>query len=202
MFVMVLILDAKLYSKMSTRRIIPCLTDFWDLLSPTWKKVLAQNLDLEGFFTINELEYILTLTELDCGGAEIQELFPILYMPQLEKLDISDNPIRDFSPLAELSQLKELSATFCDIKGWGKWDQLPSLEVLDVSYSLIHPESLTHLSELPNLKELYVNGCGVKSVSGLNRMEDLKVLSAFFNCIPTVEIDIFKQLRPECKVLW
>ncbi len=177
------------------------LDGLWDLLSDEWKAVLAENLDLEGFFNENDIDYILTLTELDCSNSAITDLYPLYFMPQLEHLDISDTAIWNFAPIASLKNLKTLSATFCHIENTDIFSDLQSLELLDISYPKSHKVDLEGVSYLHNLKELYTNGCAIESLECLYKLPQLKTLSVFFNHLNDTEINSYKRFNPSCWVL-
>ena len=177
------------------------LDGLWDLLSDEWKAVLAENLELEGFFNENDIDYILTLTELDCSNSKITDLYPLYFMPQLEHLDISDTPIWNFSPIASLENLKTLSATFCHIEDTQVFSHLHTLEVLDISYPKTRRVDMEGLRSLTNLKELYSNGCAITSLDCIYQLPHLKTLSVFFNHIHETEFTYYKSLNPDCWIL-
>ena len=175
--------------------------DLWELLSNQWKKVLASNLDLEGLFDRNDIDYLQTIKELDCSNSGITDLYPLYFMPQLEHLDISDTPIWDFTPIASLRNLKTLSATFCRIEDTQVFSGLYLLEFLDISYPKTHKVNMEGISQLANLKELYSNGCAVESLDFLYNLPQLKTLSVFFNYLNEAEILFFKLSNPNCWIL-
>ena len=177
------------------------LDGLWDLLSDEWKAVLAENLELEGFFNENDIDYILTLTELDCSNSQITDLYPLYFMPQLEHLDISDTPIWNFNPISSLKNLKTLSATFCKIDDTQVFSSLHSLELLDISYPRTHKVNMEGIRQLTNLKELYSNGCSIESLDCLYNLPQLKTLSVFFNHLNDTEISTYKSINPQCWVL-
>ena len=87
---------------------------WWLKLSAVWKEIFIENLALKDFFSLNDIEYVFTLTELDCSGKEIQDLDPLYYLPQIEVLNLNRTRVRDFNPLRALSNLRELQAVFCE----------------------------------------------------------------------------------------
>jgi len=177
------------------------LEGLWDLLSDQWKEVLAYNLDLEGFFSQNDVDYLLTLTELDCSNSGITDLYPLYFMPQLEHLDISDTPVHNFSPIQSLTHLKSLSATFCHVPDTAVFSSLTSLEMLDISYPKVNRVDLEGVKLLSNLKELYCNGCAITSLDSLYNLPNLQTVSVFFNHIHEKEFSDYRKMNPDCWIL-
>ncbi|MEM9935221.1 MAG: hypothetical protein AAF824_16460 [Bacteroidota bacterium] len=173
----------------------------WNSLSKEWKNILAANLELEDCFGPKDLEYLLTIEELDCYGHPISDLSPLAYMPNIRSLDISETLVKDLSPIVYLNNLKELHATFCEFDYLTTLPDTPNLEVLDVSYTYIDYPIQEKIHNLTNLRELYCNSCGLKSILGVTRMENLSIISAYFNSIPEHEWGIVKEYAPTCQIL-
>jgi len=177
------------------------LDGLWEFLSDEWKSVLAENLELEGCFTRNDIDYILTLKELDCSGSGIKDLYPLYFMPQLEYLDMSETKVTNFRPVESLSNLKSLDATFCNIRNTAAFSKFQNLEVLDISYPVSYRVDLNGLKNLSNLRELYCNGCAINSLDCVYELSNLKTLSVFFNAIEEQEIQYYRAINPSCWIL-
>ena len=91
------------------------LQEQWDWIGEDWREILARNLDLIGCFSRKDLDFILTLEELDCYEGNFEELTPLYLMPQLKRLELRDLEIKDYSPLSALHNLEVLSAVFCSL---------------------------------------------------------------------------------------
>lgn len=175
---------------------------WWEKISEEWKQVFIKNLELEGCFSERDIEYVFTLTELDCSSSNIQDLAPLYYLTQLEKLDIGNTSIQDFSPIRSLPDLKELNATFSSALDLRVLAGLKKLEILDISYpmyGLVNEQEFIHLE---SLRELYCNSCQIQSAFNLVSLPSLEVVSLFFNEIPRTEIDTLRSLRPDLKILF
>ncbi|MEZ4777474.1 MAG: leucine-rich repeat domain-containing protein [Bacteroidia bacterium] len=178
------------------------LQNWWEALDDDWQELIIDQLELNGCFSEADIEFVLTLTELDCSRSAITDLAPIAALTQLESLDISETRISDLSPLLHLPKLKELHATFCGELNLSVLEQMPQLEVLDISYPQEMCSRLPDLSLMENLRELYCNACGLATVVpfiGNNRVE---VICAFFNPIPGAEISAYREMTPGCKILF
>ena len=175
---------------------------WWKTLSEQWKQVFIKNLELEDCFSERDIEYIFTLTELDCSSSNIQDLRPLYYLTQLEKLDIGNTTIRDFSPIRSLPHLKELNATFSSALDLKVLAGLEELEVLDISYPMCGFINEFELMHLESLRELYSNSCSIQSAMHLVSLPNLEVASLYFNQIPRSEIDSLRSLRPDLKILY
>ncbi len=177
------------------------LDGLWEALSDEWKSVLAENLELEKCFTRNDIDYILTLKELDCSNSDITDLYPLYFMPQLEVLDISETKVTNFRPIESLTQLKSLNATFCNIRDTQAFAELHHLEMLDISYPASYRVDLNGLKNLSSLRELYCNGCAINSLDCVFSLSNLKTLSVFFNAIQEQDFKQYKAINPKCWIL-
>jgi len=177
------------------------LDGLWEVLSDEWKSVLAENLDLDGIFSRNDIDYILTLEELDCANSDITDLYPLYFMPQLRELDLSETKVTNFKPIESLRNLTVLNATFSSISDTYSFAKLSKLEVLDISYPTSRSVDLNGLRDLANLRELYCNGCAITSLDCVYTLSELKTLSVFFNAIHEKEIRSYKAINPNCWIL-
>ena len=177
------------------------LEKWWYGLPTVWQEIFIDNLELDGFFSSRNVEYVHTITELDCSGRPIRDLFPLRYLPQLEVLDISDTAATGWEVLKELPNLREFHASFCELGDFSIIAQLHNLEVLDVSYSFVNEANWHILHKFPELKELYCNACHPHSLQGFTSLDKLRVLSVFFNDIKPEDVHLFREQVPGCKIL-
>ena len=190
---------------MFTYCMIPSVTlrlgDLWESLSEAWKKVLAHNLDLVGYFEKNDIDYLFTLKELDCSDSAITDLWPLYYMPQLERLDISRTNIEDFGPIESLINLREFDAVSSNFGHTSLLRGLNRLEMVDISYSTAEFVDLSGLYYLDSLKELYCNACAITSFAGLCHLPEIQVFSTYFNKIHDEYLYSFRETHPNCRIL-
>ena len=175
---------------------------WWYSLNSEWQKLMVDNLELEGCFSELDLEYVMTITELDLCGSGITDLSPVRQLVNLESLDISGTRITDISPILDLPVLREFSATFCCELNLEILEQMKGLEVLDLSYPKELQTRLPDFGLMKGLKEIYCNACGLKSVIPFMSGDNLEVVCAFFNPIPEEELKAYRELSPGCKVLF
>ena len=177
------------------------LQEQWDWIGEDWREILARNLDLIGCFSQKDLDYILTLEELDCYEGNFENLTPLYLMPQLRRLELRDLEIKDYSPLSALHDLEVLSAVFCSLSDTRVLSGLQNLEVLDLSYPISDSIDLTGVKNLSELRELYCNACQGLSLYDLIHLPNLEVLSLYFSPVKEEELQMFQQVHPHCHIL-
>ena len=176
---------------------------WWNQLSQEWQDLLIDQLDLRGMFSPSCVEYVLTLSELDCSGYCIKDLGPIEMLINIRKLYLNESCVTDLSPLKTLPHLEELHATFSEVTCWKVLTELKQLAILDISYPKhISGEELNVISKLKSLRELYLNLCEIETVDPLIGLDSLEVLSLCFNSIPPEEIAAYSRQKPAVKVLY
>ena len=177
------------------------ITSWWEGLSEKWQKILIRNLDLEGLFGNSDLEYLTAITELDCSASSIDDLSPLVCLPQLEYVDISDTEVRNFAPLQYMPALKEVHATFCYGIDMSVFEKLKKLCVLDVSYPKSRHRNWKSLESLVNLEEFYGNACGIEGITPFLNLEHLQVLSVHFNYFSKSELAILEEELSSCRIM-
>jgi len=68
-------------------------------------------------FSLDGLEKVTSLTELDCSETRITSLAPLAKLPALELLDCSKAPVRTLKPIQLVKSLKDLNVSKTDITG-------------------------------------------------------------------------------------
>ena len=177
------------------------LQEQWEWIDQDWKAVLARNLDLGEHFTRKDLDYILTLEELDCYDGNFKDLVPLYLMPQLKRLEIRDLQVSSYAPVSSLHNLEVFSAVFCSLSHTDVLSDLKKLRVLDLSYPLSESMDLEGLKNLEELREIYCNACRGISLYDIIHLPKLEVLSLYFTPIPEEEIRMFQQVHPNCHIL-
>ena len=177
------------------------LTSWWSGLSEKWQKIFIRNLDLEGLFRENDLEYLTAITELDCSASTIDDLSPLVCLPQLEYLDISDSEVRNFTPLKYMPALKEVHATFCYGIDLSVFNELKNLRVLDVSYPKSRHKAWKTLETLISLEEFYGNACGIEGIAPFLNLEHLQILSVHFNYFSKSELAKLEEELSSCHIM-
>lgn len=172
-----------------------------DLLSHTWISIFAKNLELQEHFEMRDLEYVPTITELDCADEPIESLWPLAFLPNLEVLDISNTLVDDLNALHYTNNLKELHASFGRFTNLSPLGSLKNLRVLDISYPVEGISTFKPLEGLPKLEEVFCNYCNVQSLDSFEALPNLKMLGLAFNPLSKSRIDTFKVSNPSCSLM-
>lgn len=174
---------------------------FVNSLSPAWSELIQSALTENGVPYLHSLEDLKLIKELDCSRTEIEDLSPLRMLPYLEILDLSNTRIKDFTSIMYLANLKELNACFCYPFDLDILITLPHLKVLDISYPKLPFQKFDALSDLEQLQEGYFNACNIDTVAHFMTMSNIDILSLPFNPIPRDELDAFRDLTPDCKLI-
>ena len=94
------------------------------------------------------------------------DLSDLNLLPYLKKLAIPDQKLDDLSCLTHLSKL----------------------ETLDLTGSMVNPDTLVNLAALPSLKDLTLSGCGLSTIAGLGGIETLTRLDLSNNTLRNLEV--------------
>ncbi|NWJ50413.1 MAG: hypothetical protein HXX14_06070 [Bacteroidetes bacterium] len=141
------------------------------------KLVKLHNVDLTGFKSIDNLDPLAKLTDLqnvNISGTKVKDLTPIRNLNFLEVLNISNCKVESLSPLRYMQNIKELDASNTDIKDLIPISAYSNLERLNVSGSKV--DSLTYLSGLSNLSDLRFNNSKVSDLSPIKGLQNLSIL--------------------------
>jgi len=178
------------------------LQEQWKWINNEWREIFARNLKLDEYFTQKDLDYILTIEELDCSESKLNDLTPLYLMPQLRHLELRDVQLTDYTPISSLSELRELSAVFCSISNTSVLAGLSNLEVLDLSYPLTDTVDLGGLKGLTQLREIYCNACNGISLFDIMYLPCLEVVSFYFTQQDEEELSMFRKMHPRCQILY
>lgn len=150
--------------------------DWWDALSPAWKKVFqAQELKGKDITPNDEqLDRIVKITHLDCSFNE---------------------EITDLKPLSKLIFLEEIRCNDTKIASLEGIENLTNLKVIDCSNN-DNISSLAPVSSLILLEELYCGNTMVKNLTPLKNLVNLLVLDVHYSTVnKLVVISELKSLR-------
>lgn len=120
---------------------------------------------------IQNLKYMVNLTELELEGNNITDITPISRLYGLNTLVLSHNKIEDISCLSGLYQLNALylsSNRISDLSPVSALTQLETLAIGNNSYDDISP-----LSALTSMRTLVMCDCGWQDLSALFTMKEL-----------------------------
>jgi Leucine-rich repeat (LRR) protein len=174
----------------------------WKQLSPAWKTIFAESLELKEELQEQHMLELSSIKELDCSNADVKSLEPLRHIPSLERLYLGDTHVNNLWAIQSLKNLKELHAPFGPIKSLTILEGMDQLEILDISYPFKPYRNISPLSDLVNIRELYCNACGITSMHHFVALPHLEVLCLHFNPIPEEEVAAFEELMPQCKVLF
>ncbi|XP_072330952.1 protein phosphatase 1 regulatory subunit 7 isoform X2 [Scyliorhinus torazame] len=158
----------------------------FDVLKKVKVLCLRQNL----IKTIENLEHLLTLRELDLYDNQINQLEHLQTLKDLEILDLSFNIVRKIEALESLTKLKKLflvNNKIAKIENVGHLDQL---EMLELGSNRIRSNRLTKIEgmqSLVNLQELYLSHNGIEVIEGLENNKKLTTLDIATNKIKKIE---------------
>ena len=106
---------------------------WFDALDLTWKRVFKQELDINRTPTLEEIEQVRNLEELDCSSTRILSLEPLEALSKLKKLDFSNTRVKKLNRLGSLAQLEHIDANKTLIQDISPLEGLAALKYLNVS---------------------------------------------------------------------
>jgi len=152
---------------------------------------------------IEQLQYMVNLTELRLWQAHVGDLSPLSGLTNLTILSLGNNQISDLSPLADLTNLTHLylfGNQISDLSTLSELTNLTHLALFDNQISDLTPlsgltnltvlelssnqiEDLTPLSGLAGLEELSLSGNQISDIAPLESLTNLRYLSLSDNPI-------------------
>lgn len=112
-----------------------------------------------------------SVTELNLGGLDIEDISELSKCTALTKLDLRDNHIKDISALAELQELEWLCLWNNEVESITPLLTLSKLQYLDVDTNAI--EDITALAQLGALEELWLSNNPISSIEPLKDLTSL-----------------------------
>jgi hypothetical protein len=196
---------------------------WWNNLSPEWRDLLAQDLNIPAQPTglqlqtlvdrtslrirnalwVSNLEPLIPLIwleNLELSGTTVTDLGPLSGMTRLRSLDLAGNPIADLKPLSDLRQLQYLNLESNPVSDLSPIARLNSLRSLNVSGTQIR--HLKALASLNQLEELALYNTRIRSLAPVDKISTLKHLKCYNTRIPRMSIDKLRKSRPELNILY
>ncbi|HTX87526.1 MAG TPA: hypothetical protein VMC08_00925 [Bacteroidales bacterium] len=153
------------------------LLQWWNSLTPDWKKVFAGYATLNNPPTVEQLHRLPNLDSISISGrAGITSLSPLTKLPSLRYLDLSSTSVTGFEPLKDLTGLEVILAPNTKVGSLAPLAGLKNLKLLNVDNTTV--SDLAPLDHLKNLTLVYADNTGV-TLDGAN---------AFFDTHPQVMV--------------
>ena len=152
--------------------------EWWNNLSPAWKKVFQEQ-ELKGK-DINpndeQLERIIRVTHIDCSqNKDIKNLKPLSRLSLLVEIRCDHTNIESLEGIEDLTNLKRLDCSDNDnISSLAPLIGLGSLEDLDCSNTMV--KNLAPLQALTSLKKLDIHFCTVNKILQISKLLQLQEL--------------------------
>ncbi|EOA2659821.1 class 1 internalin InlE [Listeria monocytogenes] len=124
-----------------------------------------------GITTIEGLQYLTNLSELELIDNQVTDLNPLTNLTKITELRLSGNPLKDVSALAGLKNLKTMDLIYTDITDVTPLAGLSNLQFL--SFGSTQVSDLTPLANLSKLTTLNAMNSKVSDVSPLTGLSNL-----------------------------
>ncbi len=197
--------------------------DWWKNLSPAWKEILLQQVEMKGDpdkiqlqqiagmtkFSVAEntqltdlapLQHLARLAELQFSGTSVSKLDPLSRMARLQVIRCPKNPVSDLAPIAGLPNLKELDFSNTLVEDLEAIQNMMQLEVLKFSGTQV--KNLKYLQKLVNLKVLEFYNSRVGNVDVLEGMSKLESVKMFKTKVSEKRVEKLKQVHPKCEIIF
>ncbi len=158
------------------------------------KLVKLQAVDLTGFKSINNLEPLSKLTDLqniNISGTRVKDLTPIRNLNFLQVLNISNCQIQSLSPLRYMKNVRELDVSNTEIADLTSISDYTNLERLNISGTKV--DDLTPISGLSGLTDLRFNKSKVSDLNSIRGLQNLSILQ--FSNTPVKDISPVSKLN-------
>lgn len=157
--------------------------DWWNSLSPGWKKVF-QNQELKGKDVEpndEQLTRIVRVTHINCShNKDIENLKPLSKLTLLEEIRCNDTQIKSLEGIENLTNLKILDCSNNDnISSVAPLRNIVSLEELSCGNTMV--KDLSPLKGLVNLKKLDVHFATVNKLLVIGELINLEILDVSEN---------------------
>ncbi|HAK0982816.1 TPA: class 1 internalin InlE [Listeria monocytogenes] len=129
-----------------------------------------------GITTIEGLQYLTNLSELELIDNQVTDLNPLKNLTKITELRLSGNPLKDVSALAGLKNLKTMDLIYTDITDVTPLAGLSNLQVLNLDINQI--TDITPLAGLSNLQFLSFGSTQVSDLTPLANLSKLTTLNA------------------------
>lgn len=196
---------------------------WWNDLSPSWKNVLMDKVNMSGVPTqeqlhemifmrqliieennsihdLSPLQEFVRLNELVVSNTQVSDLNPISSLTTLQSLTCSRNPIRSLEPVSKLVNLTYLDCSNTPVEDLKPLKNSIELEVLKCYGTQV--KKLKPLSSLINLKQLECYNTNVKRLKHLKGLHELQELKVYNTRVSSKEVNRFKEWHPDCRVVY
>ncbi len=136
-----------------------------------------------------------TLTHLEAGGMDIQNLKGIELATNLTELRIGHNPISDLSPIAGLTKLREINFNDTEVADLSPLAGLHNLEIINAEDT--HISNLAPLAGLTKLRKLDTIKSDISDISPLTGLTNLTRLNLYGSRVTDIS-----PLRNLTKLTW
>ena len=150
----------------------------------------------EGDFDTNQISTAVNIQHFSLDGQNefTVDTNGIRQFRRLETLDVNHFKETNFNPFSELKSLRQVESTNTTIPSLAPLAELPKLETLKLTGSVINDPS--SFSGLTSLKRAYLSSTNVKTFSGLNALSRLESLSLNHSKISNLDgIEGMKSLK-------
>ncbi len=151
------------------------LKEWFNNLDLTWKRLFKQQIDINHKPSENEIQEILSLTELDCSNSYIISVDPLKFFKELRSLNCSKTNIKKIDKLSELKNLERLDISKTQVSTLMSLANLKKLEVINCSSTMI--DSLEGLNSLEELTEIDCSNTNISNLEPLKYLLNIKKLN-------------------------
>jgi Leucine-rich repeat (LRR) protein len=197
------------------------LNRWWHSLSPEWKDVFRSQMENDTTTTRENLHRLAERQTLSFKDAPVRDLSVLNEFVRLRDLHFSGTGINSIPALENLFTLKSLHATSSPIQDIRDLGLFTTLEDLDLSNTPI--DELKPISTLQTLRKLNCAGSQIKKLDALKSLSNLesldcsntkvasldaverlplKNLKCYNTKISEREVKKFRELKPECNVVF
>lgn len=194
------------------------LLSWWSALSPEWMEVFK----LQDEPTALALHRLIESREVTIENTSVSSLVPLNAFVIMQKLSISNSQIRSLSELSGHAGLKAITCKngpLVDLEGISSLKDLKALDISNTAVDDLKPlrslsaletlnasgtniKKLKGLSELKNLKNLNISNTRVWQLDRLHDIRALENLICYNTRIRPRKVEEFKEVFPDCKVIY
>ena len=186
---------------------LPIDINWWNNLSPEWKKEFKKAVNIGNNPTKAEIKKIWELEKLDLSDylssderKKITNLEPIKNLTNLEHLDCDSTQISSLESIKNLTNLKYLYCSYTQIISLEALKNLTNLRDLRCYDTQI--SSLEPLKNLTSLEYLSCRDTKITSLEALKNLTNLEYLDCRGTKISSSEVEQFKKKHPKCEVVF
>ncbi|MEN7548939.1 leucine-rich repeat domain-containing protein [Rapidithrix thailandica] len=199
------------------------LNQWWSALADPWKEVFAKQIQLDAAPSKEQLHQLVKLPslniqdnlniadlrpltvfyqlkELNISKTRVRDIQPLSTLIRLETLVCTNSPVEDLRPLANLKSLKQLTLENTPVTYLDPLEGLIELKILNCAGTQVR--NLRPLESIGTLETLDISNTQVKSLGPLETLSSLKNLKCYNTKVSSRKVDKFKEVFPECEVLY